>query len=143
MLEHDEPADLLLEQLAAAAHQRAVGLQRLDQPQDAADVVDRCLAQPLELVGGEHAARASVREELDQQRPVYLARDDVRALDSRAYRLHRARERGARLAREMAAVGEQLLRLPRGELRPQRAVALEDRGVGEEDELGRAQGAPR
>ena len=137
MLEHDEPADLLLQQLAAAAHQGAVGLQRLDQLQDAADVVDCRTAQPLELVGGDHASGAGVGEELDQQCAVYIARDNVRALDAGAHRFHRARERGPRLARQVAAVRKQVLGLLAGQLGPQRALGIEDRGIRKEDELCR------
>ena len=40
VLEHEEATDLHLEQLARALDQRAIGLERLDQLQDAADVVD-------------------------------------------------------------------------------------------------------
>src|SRR3954470_21274741 len=63
VLHHQEVADLGLEQLAAALHERAVGLEWLDQRQHAAYVLDLRRAQPLQRVCGDHGADAGVGEE--------------------------------------------------------------------------------
>src|SRR5262245_28508734 len=56
VLDHQEVADLGLEQLAAALHQRAFGLERLDQREHAAHVLDARRAQLLDRVRGDHGA---------------------------------------------------------------------------------------
>src|SRR6185436_2203228 len=45
VVEHDETPDLHFQQIAAALDQRAVGFERLDQTQDAADVGNFCNTQ--------------------------------------------------------------------------------------------------
>ena len=75
-------ADVALDFGAVALDQRAVALERLDQLQDAADVVGGRLAQALELLVDDHRADAVVREHLHQQRAVDRERQDVRALDA-------------------------------------------------------------
>ncbi len=57
VLGDDEALDLHFQPLARAAHQHALILQRLDDGQDAADVVDRRAAQVGQRRGRDHRAR--------------------------------------------------------------------------------------
>ena len=79
MLDHREVVDLAFDQLARAFDQRAVGFERREQLEDAADVVDRRLAQRLEVFGRDHRADAVVREQFDQHAAIERERKDVRA----------------------------------------------------------------
>ncbi len=82
---HDhEAVDLGLEQLARAAHQHARFLQRTDQLEDAADVVERRRVHRLEGLGGDERARALAGEQLAQNDAVGRARKHVDALDPAA-----------------------------------------------------------
>ena len=74
VLGDDEALDLALQPLARAAHQHALLLERLDDREDAADVVDRRVAQVRERRRRDHRADAVAREELEQQRAVDVAR---------------------------------------------------------------------
>ena len=66
VLDHREVADLGLDQCPVALDQRAVGLQRLDQRQNAAHVVDGGFAQRFQCFLHHHRAHAVVQEELQQ-----------------------------------------------------------------------------
>ncbi len=101
VLGDDEALDLHLEPLARAADEDALLLERPDDLQDAADVVDRRAAQVRERRRGDHRPDAVAREELEQQRAVDVAADEVRALDAvvagadRAGQVVHARRRAA------------------------------------------------
>ena len=92
VLGDDEALDLGLQPLARAAHQNALLLERLDDREDAADVVDRRAAQVRERRRRDHRAHAVAREELEQQRAVEVAADEVRALDAVVAGADRARQ---------------------------------------------------
>src|SRR6185369_10624424 len=79
--------DVALDLGAVALDQGAVLLERLDQLQDAADVVGGRLAQLLQLLVDHHGADPVVHVHLQQQRPVGGERDDVAALHAALARL--------------------------------------------------------
>ena len=81
-LDHRELRDLVLELLARAAHQDAFLLQRLDQLDDAAHVLDLGGADLFVGVVGDQRARAVAGEQLLQQGAVARVGDDVHALDA-------------------------------------------------------------
>src|SRR5437667_203579 len=62
--------------------EHAVRLQRLDDRQDPADVVDRRAAQMRDRRGGDHRAHAVAGEQLQQQSAVAMAADEMRPPDS-------------------------------------------------------------
>ncbi len=107
VFDHEEAVHFALEQFASAVDQGALGLQRFDQLQDAADVVDAGRAQALDLVGGDHAARTAVGEEFEQQRAVHLVRHHVRARHAGAHRLDCVAEVQARVRCEVFSFCEQ------------------------------------
>src|SRR5204863_10209375 len=63
----DEALDLALQPLARPAHEDALLLQRLDNRNDAADVVDRRIANVRERGRRQHRSNTVAREELEQQ----------------------------------------------------------------------------
>ena len=92
VLRDDEALDLHFEPFARAAHEHAFCLQRLDDRQDAADVVDCRAAQMRERRGGDHRAHAVASEQLEQQRAVAMAADEVRPLNAVIAGAERARQ---------------------------------------------------
>ena len=84
MLEHAEAVDLDLEQLTRALDQRAIRLERGDELENAAHVLDAGLAQPLQRVLGDHGADAIVGEQLQQQGAIDVPRKQVNAPHRRA-----------------------------------------------------------
>src|SRR5258705_13958186 len=66
VLDHQEIADLRLQELAAALDERAVGLERLDQRQHAADILDARRAELLERIGGGQGAGPPLRGKLEE-----------------------------------------------------------------------------
>src|SRR3982751_4756529 len=64
VLQHIEPVNFHLEEIAPALDQNTFGLQRLDEPQNAADVLDARLTQFFKRVLGHHRADAAIREKL-------------------------------------------------------------------------------
>src|SRR6266571_9301401 len=108
--------DLALEQLAPPAYERSVLLERLDQLQNSARVVDRGGTQFHHLVRSDHRARALVREKLDQQGTWEFTADDMGALHASADRLDRMRQIEPGVRRESVAAREQLGSLLRGQL---------------------------
>src|SRR5687768_1599866 len=89
VLDDEEVADLGFEQLAAALHQLAFGLERLDQREHALHVLDARRPQGLDGGRGDHGADAGVREKLEQQRPGRAAGHDMAARNAAAYCAHR------------------------------------------------------
>src|SRR6185437_1105611 len=110
--------------------------ERLDDRQDAADVVDRCAAQVGQRRGGDHRAHAVAREELEQQRAVVMAGNQMRALDAVFAGANRAWEVILDVGRQLAAAGEQRLRVVRRKLAQQLAAAVADAvGFHQENQL--------
>src|SRR6185503_2727571 len=72
VLRDDEPLDLRLQPLARAAAEDTLLLQRLDDRQDAAGIVDGGIADVRERGRRHHGADAVAREELEQQRAVMV-----------------------------------------------------------------------
>jgi hypothetical protein len=79
VLDDGEIVDFAFDQLAAALDQRAVGFQRLDQLDDAADVLNCGLAQAFQVLVRDHGAHAIVGEQFQQGRAVHRERHDVGA----------------------------------------------------------------
>jgi hypothetical protein len=79
---HHEALDLRLEALARASHQHALLLERLDDGEHATDVVDRRVAHVRERGRRDHGADAVAGEELERQRAIVVAADQVPALDA-------------------------------------------------------------
>ena len=142
VLDHRVVADVALDLGAVALDQRAVLLERLDQLQDAADVVGRRLAQALELLVDDHGADAVVGVDLHQQRAVDRERQDVRALDAAAAGLHAVLqiERGVGRLGRAGQRGEQPLGVGQREFGVDRAlrvvaVLADARHFGQEEQL--------
>ncbi len=129
MLDHQEIADLRFQELAAALDERAVGLERLDQRQHAADILDARRAELLERIGGDHGADAALREELEQQRSRHATRDEVRAAHAAGERAHGVLERARRLGSDLA-LARQRIGLLRGELADHLVPAVDGQLVG-------------
>ena len=83
-LDDAELADLALQHFARTAHQDALVLQRSDQLDQAADVLDGRLAQRLELLLVDQGAAAVTGKQLGEQRAVFHVADDMAALDPTA-----------------------------------------------------------
>src|SRR6185295_3447996 len=88
----DEALDLGLQALARAAYEDALFLERLDDLQQSADVVDRRVAKVRERRGRDHRADTVAREELEQQRAVEVTADQVRSLHAVVAGADRARQ---------------------------------------------------
>src|SRR5437660_12860746 len=134
VLDDDEVADLGFQQLAASFHQRAVGFERLDEREHAADVLDARRPQLLERIGGDHRADAGVREKLEQQRAGPAARTPMRAAGARAARPPRVLDRPGGLGGQVAFSHERFS-LARGELAHHLPPPVARQLVGEHEEL--------
>ena len=134
VVDHQEVADLRLEQLAAALHERAVCLERLDQREDPAHVLDARRTQLLHRVRGDHRAHAAVGEELEQQRARRAARDEVGASHAGGKGAYRVLDRSRGL-RGQAGLLHQRLGFARGELRQHLALAVGGQPVGVHEQL--------
>ena len=124
VLRDDEALDLHFEPFARAAHEHAVCLQRLDDRQDPADVVDRRAAQMRERRGGDHRAHAVASEQLEQQGAVAMAADEVRPLDTVVAGAERARQVDQHVRRKLGVAGEQRLGLACRQLRQKLPAAV-------------------
>ena len=83
MLQDGVVADVAFNFGAAALDQGAVALKRLDQLQDAADIIRRGFAQAFQLFVDDHGAYAVMHIDLQQQRAVEGKRHDVAAFNAR------------------------------------------------------------
>ena len=83
VFEHEETLDFHFQQIAAALDQRAVRLERFEQPQHAADVLDARRPQFFERILRQHGADAAARKKFEQQRAVGVARQEMRTLNAR------------------------------------------------------------
>ncbi|MNS81095.1 hypothetical protein D3C72_1147960 [compost metagenome] len=79
VFQHRVVADLHFQVFAAALDQDALFLQRADQRQDVADVLDAGLADLDQRIARDHGAGAVVGKQLHQQRAVVVVADQVRA----------------------------------------------------------------
>ena len=85
MLQHEKTPDLPLEQGAAALDERAVRFERLDQLENAADVLERRGAKGLDGIGREHRSHALVGEEFEQQTIIDVTGDQMGTEIGRAH----------------------------------------------------------
>ena len=132
----DEALDLALQPLARAPHEHTLLLERLDDRENAADVVDGRIADMRERRRGEHRAHAVPREELEQQRAVVVAAYEMRALHAVVARPDRRRQVDPHIGRELRRSREQRLRLACRQVRQQLPTAVPYAvGIHEEDEL--------
>ena len=139
VLEYEKTLDLAFQALAPAIDQGSVRFERLEQLQDAADVIDVGRTQALELVRGDHAAGAGMGEQFDQQRTVDLVCDQVRARDAAANRLDGVRQIKPRVVGEPLAFFEQFVGFVARQRGDRPAAVVLDRGIGEEHQLFRLQ----
>src|SRR5688572_8420022 len=92
VLQNDEAVHLSFEQAAVALDQRAVRLERLDELQDAADILGARGTQHLQRVGREQRAYAAMREKLEEEGVVEMTGNEMRALYAVLARTHCSRE---------------------------------------------------
>ncbi|CAM5620330.1 hypothetical protein SSTU70S_01056 [Stutzerimonas stutzeri] len=127
-LDDAELLDLALQHLARAPHQNALLLQRCDQVDQPADVLDGGLAQLLELLLGHQGAGAIAGEQLVEQRAVVGIADHVTAPHAAAAGLRGGiQQLGLVLAAEAFDVGRNLLR---AQLAHQPAALVQQPGFG-------------
>src|SRR6185436_7183901 len=105
VLGNDEPLDLAFEALSRATDEHALLLERLDDTEDAADVVNRRVAQMCERRRGDHRADAVAGEKLEQQRTVVMAADEMRARDTVVTRTNRGGQVDADVRRQAVGAG--------------------------------------
>ena len=79
---YQETLDFHFQPFARSPHQNAIAFQRLDQSEDAADVVDGGGTQGFQRRRGDEGADALAGEQLGQQRAVAVAADEMCALDA-------------------------------------------------------------
>ena len=128
---HVELADLELELLARARHQHAGVLERLDQCQHTADVLDARLAHRLVvLVGVEHQPDAVAGVELAQQRALLGGADQVHAAHAAVAGRECGRQMGAVAVGEMFHVLGELCAFRKRELAGVAGVLGERPAVG-------------
>ena len=98
-VDHDVILDLVLQPLPGSGDQHAAGLERLEQREQAADVIQYRLPQLLVAILGDHGADPVAGEQLAKQRVVVVPGKQVRTADTVA---GRAAGR-AQMAGELAA----------------------------------------
>ena len=125
VVEHGKTPDFHFQQVAAAFDQRAIRFQRLDQAQNAADVVNFGITQFFHRVRRDHGAHALMREQFLQQRAFGMSRDQVRALNPLLAGAHGARQIKFRVAIEGGIFSrQQLARLQRRQFAQQPAARI-------------------
>ena len=140
MVDNGEIVDFALDQFAAALDQRAVGFQRLDQAQNAADILDRGFAQAFQVFVGDHGADAVMRKQFQQHRAVDRERHDVGARDAGVTGLDRTLQIEGRIRRQEIG-GQHRFGLVRRQFADVGvAHILEHRRFGDENQLFGAQG---
>ena len=138
MLGDDEALDLHLQPLPRPAHENTLFLERLDDLQDAADIVDRRVAHVRERRRRDHRADAVAREELEQQRAVDVPADEMRAHDAVVAGPDRVRQVVQDIRRLLAAASrEQRLGILGRQLGQQLPAAAHPFGLHQENELVR------
>ena len=138
VIEDREAADLHLDAFAAALDQGAVGLQRTDQGEYRADVVDRRLAQMRQRRLGHHRTDAGAGEKLHQHGPVGSAVDEMHPTDTAAAGAQCARQHPRQLRRLLDPAGEEALGIVRGDRLDQCALLVDQAWrLAKEDQLVR------
>ena len=121
-----ELVDLHLQLLARATHQNTLLLQRANKLQDAADIVNGGAADLLARLHHDLRADTVAREELLQQRAIFLVANQMAAAHAAAAGLHRAAQEAHRAGKVVAValhLVDARLRVVREQLRDNGAVA--------------------
>ena len=82
VLEHSEVFHVAFDDGATAGNQRAVRLERLDQLENGADVVDGGWPQVIQGIFDHHGAHAVVGEDFKQDHAIHREGDEVGARDA-------------------------------------------------------------
>src|SRR5690625_5518092 len=116
--------DLLLQEISGAPDQHPGGLQGLDQPEDAADILDGGRANALIGLGADQGADAIPGEQLSQQRAIVAIADEVDALDAALHGMEQSLQQPA--LRDIGLIQPTLQGMV-GALPDQLAVGTQDR----------------
>src|ERR1700682_3500465 len=89
---HHEALDLHLEAFARTPDEHTLVLERRDDRQNSSDIVDGRAAQLCQRCGGDHGSDAITGKELEEERAVVMAGEQVSAFDTVVARSNRARQ---------------------------------------------------
>src|SRR5690606_35991516 len=139
VLQHGEFFDVAFDDGTTAGHQRTIGLQRFDQLDNGADVIDHGRAQVVEGIFNHHGSYAVVREDFEQYRAVERVWQQVSTRDPALHGARGVRQEGERVFVERL-FGQQAISRLAGEFGDDVAGLILDQAVlCQEDELFGAQ----